>query len=156
MRLSDFKQSLQQLDELRVMLPNGTDVPAHFHITEAGLTTKLFLDCGGQRREERYANLQIWVAHDTQHRLTPEKLLGILDQTAALYGNEDPEMEVEYQTETVGRYGVAFENNRFLLLPKETDCLAKGHCGVPLKKKKLNLITLTPPVASCCTDGACA
>jgi len=28
-------------------LPEGTYLPAHFHMTEVGLVTKHFVDCGG-------------------------------------------------------------------------------------------------------------
>jgi len=36
MRLSNFIEVLNKLEELRFQLPNGEFVPAHFHITEVG------------------------------------------------------------------------------------------------------------------------
>jgi len=37
------------------MLENGTMVPEHFHVTEVGVVTKHFIDCGGTVRNERIA-----------------------------------------------------------------------------------------------------
>ena len=47
MWLSDFKQTLGELDTLKFQLPNGQFVPAHFHITEVGNVTRNYIDCGG-------------------------------------------------------------------------------------------------------------
>ena len=35
---------------IQLMLPNGSLVPAHFHITEVGRVHKDFIDCGGTIR----------------------------------------------------------------------------------------------------------
>lgn len=153
MKLSQFKDHLAGMQELAFTLPSGVTVPAHFHITEAGLTTKHFIDCGGTLRTEKTANLQVWVANDVEHRLAPSKLITILDMSAPLFLGEDLEMEIEYQAETIGRYGLQFENGQFLLMPKQTDCLAKENCGVPKEKQKLSLAELTTEKESCCTPG---
>ncbi|CAN5562609.1 hypothetical protein BH10BAC1_BH10BAC1_20660 [soil metagenome] len=76
MKLSDFKKDLIVLDTLTFIQPNGKIVPLHFHITEVGLTTKHFIDCGGTVREEKVVNFQLWEASDFEHRLTASKLLG--------------------------------------------------------------------------------
>jgi hypothetical protein len=47
MKISEVKNVLQQVTELTFTLPNGTKVPSHFHVTEVGVITKHFIDCGG-------------------------------------------------------------------------------------------------------------
>ena len=79
MNLSDFKRHLSTLNSLNILQPNVELVPAHFHITEVGLITKNFLDCGGGVHTEKLANLQIWEADDLQHRLKPKGLLKIIE-----------------------------------------------------------------------------
>ena len=67
----------------------------------------------------------------------------------------DFEIEVEYQAETIGKYNVGFENEKFLLLNKFTDCLAKDNCGIPEEKLKVKLSDLQNQ--SCCSpeSGCC-
>jgi Family of unknown function (DUF6428) len=148
MKLSTFKQHLDQMSELNFLQPNGAPVPPHFHITEAGLVSKHFLDCGGTVRTEKAVSLQIWASVDTDHRLAPGKLLKIISQSEKMFGGEDMEVEVEYQTDTVGKYGVDFQGDSFVLQAKHTDCLAKSTCGIPAPQ------TLPTEInASCCTPG---
>lgn len=59
MKLSQFKTELQNTDTLNIQLPNGTFVPAHFHITEMGLSTKHYIDCGNTIRVESRATFQV-------------------------------------------------------------------------------------------------
>jgi hypothetical protein len=153
MKLSAFKNQLDKISQLNFVQPNGTYVPRHFHITEAGLVTKHFIDCGGTVRIEKAVNLQIWVAQDFDHRLEPLKLKKILALSENLFGQEDLEVEVEFQTDTIGRYGVEFDKENFLLTTKQTDCLAKELCGLPLEKTKLVLSELQSSASSCCTPG---
>lgn len=153
MKLSAFKNQLDKISQLNFVQPNGTYVPRHFHITEAGLVTKHFIDCGGTVRTEKAVNLQIWVAQDFDHRLEPLKLKKILALAQNLFGQEDLEVEVEFQTDTIGRYGVEFDKENFLLTTKQTDCLAKELCGLPLEKTKLILSELQSSASSCCTPG---
>ncbi|MES2616756.1 MAG: DUF6428 family protein [Bacteroidota bacterium] len=154
MNLSDLKQTLGTITTINILQPNGQAVPQHFHITEAGLTTKNFIDCGGTIRSEKMLNLQVWVAQDTDHRLIPEKLNKILSIYEKNFGTDDLPVEVEYQTDTVGRYGLKFDGQNFQLTTKQTDCLASDHCGITEKKQKLQLAELTPTdAAACCTPG---
>lgn len=156
MLFSQFKQALTQVDELFFVQPDGNLVPLHFHITEVGLTTKHFIDCGGTVRTEKNINFQLWVAGDTEHRLKADKLLKIIQIAEPLLGEEDLEVEAEYQAETIGRYGLEFDGARFVLQPKFTDCLAQDACGIPPAKKKLSLSSLTPsPVVCCSTSESC-
>ena len=159
--LNDLKNFLANTYEQKVQffLQNGTAVPAHFHVTEAGLTTKQFIDCGGTVREQKHVSFQLWAGDDTDHRLSPQKLLSIIDKSAALYTDENLPIEVEYQGETVGRYGLKLASNALVLLPKQTDCLAKEACGVPAEKprvklKDLNLATAPVEDGAACTPGS--
>ena len=153
MKLSEIKNQLHVLQNVDFKLPNGTFVPAHFHVTEIGLINKKFIDCGGVVREETMANFQLWDANDFDHRLKPAKLLSILDLSQNVLGIEDPEVEVEFQAETIGRYGLTFNGNEFELTTKQTDCLAADKCGIPKEKLKVKLSELTPSDAACCKPG---
>lgn len=157
MKLSELKSKLNALDAINFIQPNGEVVPAHFHITEVGLTTKHFIDCGGTVREENYVNFQLWEANDIDHRLSPEKLLGVIDLSEKVLKLENSEVEVEYQTNTIGRYGLSFDGGNFILINKKTDCLAKENCGVPKEKQKLNLSELQKTESACCApnSGCC-
>lgn len=153
MKLTQFIQTLQGIEQLTFVRPDGQQVPAHFHITEAGLTTRHFIDCGGTIRTDKAINLQIWVAGDTDHRLSPVKMKKIMDLASPFFGQEDLDIEVEYQSETIGRYGIDFDGENFRMTTKETDCLAKDHCGIPTDKLRVNLAVLTPEKSACCTPG---
>ena len=78
MKLSEFKNSLMNIESINIQLPNGTFVPSHFHITEMGLLTKNFIDCGNTIREEKLITFQLWFAGDLEHRLTSEKVFKII------------------------------------------------------------------------------
>ncbi len=152
MKLSELKTHLKNVNQVNFVQPNGNYVPRHFHITEAGLVSKHFIDCGGTVRTEKAINFQVWTAKDIDHRLEPNKLLKIISLSENLFGNEDLDIEVEYQTETIGKYGLDFQGENFLLTAKQTDCLAKDNCGVPQDKQKLQLAELESS-KSCCTPG---
>lgn len=154
MKLSQFKQFLNTVSELNFVQPNGNMVPKHFHITEAGLTTKHFIDCGGTIRTEKNISFQLWSANDVDHRLEPNKLNKIITIAEPLFGDVDADVEIEYQTETISRFGLAFNGADFVLTTKQTDCLAKDHCGVPPTKTKVNLAELQTSQTSCCTPGS--
>jgi hypothetical protein len=154
MKISQFSAALENAIALKFQLPNGSFVPEHFHITEAGMITKNFIDCGGVVRKENTISFQIWVAGDTDHRLTPAKLLGIIHKAEKLFGDEDFEIEVEYQSDTIGKYGLEMHDEAFVLTATQTDCLAKDHCGIPPEKIKLSLADIGKENAgSCCTPG---
>ena len=73
--------------------------------------------------------------------------MDIIQLSEKVLGIGDLEIEVEHQSATIGKYGLAFENNRFLLTPKSTNCLAKDKCGIPEEKLKVNECT---PGGGCC------
>jgi hypothetical protein len=69
MNLSKIKSLLPTLEHVTFELENGTFVPEHFHVTEVGVITKHFIDCGGTVRNEKVVNFQLWDANDFDHRL---------------------------------------------------------------------------------------
>ena len=154
MKLSEFKRILSQLEQIQFQLPNGELVPAHVHVTEVGRISKHFIDCGGTIRQERVVNFQLWEANDYDHRLHPEKLHSIIELSESKLGILDDEIEVEYQSETIGKYGLAFDGIQFKLTSLTTDCLAKDKCGVPQEKKKVSLSSIGRQESSCCTPGS--
>ncbi len=154
MKLSEIKVQLRQLGSIAFQLPDGELVPSHFHVTEIGKVTKHFIDCGGTLRNEEVVNFQLWSANDYNHRLHPEKLLNIIELSERVLGIEDLEIEVEYQAETIGKFGLDFDGKNFLLTQKQTDCLAKDQCGIPAEKPKLKLSELQAE-ASCTPGGGC-
>ena len=154
MKLSQVKLILEELNNIAFKLPNGDLVPKHFHVTEVGKITKHFIDCGGTIRNEEVVNFQLWNANDYDHRLHPEKLLKIIKLSEKQLNIGDLEVEVEYQGETIGKFGLDFDGKDFLLTSKQTDCLAKDNCGIPTEKVKVRMSDLNDE--PCCTpDGNC-
>ena len=131
MKLSQVKNILKSVEAVNFILADGTSVPEHFHVTEVGLITKNFIDCGGTVRKETVVNFQLWDANDFEHRLKPQKLLNIIELSEKVLGIEDFEIEVEYQAQTIGKYDLDFNGNDFVLLNKKTACLAQDQCGIP-------------------------
>jgi hypothetical protein len=154
MKLSQVKNELNQLDKIAFQLPNGELVPKHFHVTEVGKITKNFIDCGGTLRKEEVANFQLWNANDYDHRLHPEKLVDIIELSEKVLEMGDLEIEVEYQADTIGKFGLDFDGINFLLTNKQTDCLAKDQCGIPAEKLKKQL-SQTPTSTSCEPGSGC-
>lgn len=154
MKLQEVIEVLESLDEVNFILPNGQFVPKHFHVTEVGKIDKNFIDCGGVVRHESVVNFQLWQADDYDHRLAPQKLKAIIQLSIDKLGLQNDEIEVEYQGETIGKYGLSFEAGSFLLVSKQTDCLAKDNCGIPAEKPKVRLSSLgkntCEPNSGCC------
>jgi len=155
MKISEIKERLNAMETIKFLLPDGSQVPSHFHVTEVGAISKHFIDCGGTVRKEEVANFQLWEANDYDHRLHPEKLVKIIELSEKILGLKDLEIEVEYQSRTIGKYGLDFNGSDFILTTKMTDCLAKENCGVPSEKQKVSLADLeknSEPVI--CTPGS--
>ena len=153
MKLSKIKEILPTLVNVGFQLENGTLVPEHFHVTEVGQITKNFIDCGGVIRSEKVVNFQLWNADDFEHKLKPAKLLNIIKLSEEKLGIEDAEIEVEYQSETIGKYDLDFNGDTFVLKNKTTACLAQDACGIPSEKVKKSLTELTVNNANTCTPG---
>ncbi len=155
MKLSEIKNILSTLENVAFVLENGNLVPEHFHVTEIGLITKNFIDCGGTIRNEKTINFQLWNANDFEHRLKPKKLLDIISLSEKALEIEDYEIEVEYQTETIGKYDLDFNGENFILLNKKTACLASDQCGVPNAKPKIKLSEIKNQTNCCTPGGSC-
>lgn len=153
MNLELLKQALSEPDikGLEVNIENGRSLEPHFHITEVGKVTRDFVDCGGVHRTSETCQLQTLVATDTEHRLAPAKLLGILKKASVLQLNGQVEIELEVQGDTVETYCLTdakSENGKLklVLAAKQTACLAPDKCG-------LEVVPLG--TQSCCGDGGC-
>jgi len=157
MTIKEIKNHLGNLETIAFELPDGSLVPNHFHVTEVGKVTKHFIDCGGTLRNEVVANFQLWNANDYDHRLHPEKLIHIIELSDKLLDLDNLEIEVEYQGLTIGKYGLDFNGTNFLLITKQTDCLAKDNCGIPEEKPKVKISNLQENNSNCCTpeSGCC-
>ena len=143
MKLKEFKERLQTHindgDELLFRLEDGTLIPPYFHITEMGMKIKHFVDCGGVAITEECINFQIWTADDFDHRLTSQKLLELIGKNEGLFGKTNLEIEMEYQTNTIGSYTLEesdYPNALFTLKSKKTNCLAPDKCGIENKTKE--------------------
>lgn len=134
---------------IRLMLPDGSFIPAHFHVTEVGRVQKDFIDCGGTIRNSTTCVLQAWVANDVSHRLDTSKLANIIHKGIELFGTTNIPLEVEYDNGVISQYPVdeATMSSDGLVLhlrTKHTTCLAPDRC-------KMDLPVMTP----CATPGCC-
>jgi hypothetical protein len=119
------------------------------------LVSKKFVDCGGTMRDENVISFQLWSADDYDHRLAPCRAYGIVERAQEALGFGNLEVEVEYQGDTIGRYGLEFDNGRFLLTAKQTDCLAKDKCGIT--ETQPVSVSVAESSGSCCSpeSGCC-
>ncbi len=78
-------------------------------------------------------------------------LIELSEKTLRLKGLE---IEVEYQGETIGKYGMDFNGTNFQLTAKQTGCLAKDNCSISPQKVKHQLKELTSVTESACVPGS--
>lgn len=119
---------------IHIMLPDGSFVPSHFHITEVGRVEKNFIDCGGTNRQSAACVLQVWVADDVDHRIVSSKLHKILTIGKSLL-SDDLKVEMEYEKDVISQFplnGIEVTPAGLLFVTgkKHTDCLAPDKCGV--------------------------
>ena len=154
MKLLELKNILKTLSEISFQFENGLHIPQHFHITEIGFSNKNFIDCGGVIRNEKVISFQLWHANDFNHRLKAKNILEIISMAENSIIFEDLEIEVEYQNSTIGKYGLSFNGENFILKSKTTNCLAEDNCGIPNSKPKVSLSKLQDencsPGSGCC------
>jgi hypothetical protein len=137
MNLRSLKATLRQHPEkpVRMVLPDGDPIPAHFHVTEVGHVARRFVDCGGNVRSLESCLLQTWVPDGgTEHRLTAGKLAKILEISRQIVPSDGLETEIEYDCCVVGQYTIECVDAQgdalvFTLGNKKTDCLARESCG---------------------------
>ena len=138
MNITELKQVLNLNPEkgLKLVLPDRTTIPDHFHITEVGHVQKDFIDCGGTRRSVSSCVLQAWVAaNDEDHALSAGKLGSILKLAGKILPSDDLQVEFEFEAPYVSQFpiesAVASDDAVvFRLTTKHTDCLAKEQCGL--------------------------
>jgi hypothetical protein len=136
---------------IRILLPDGDPIPAHFHVTEVGHVARRFIDCGGTVRSLQSCLLQTWVPEGgADHRLTAGKLAKILEISQQIVPSDDLETEIEYDCCVVGQYTIERIESQvealvFTLGNKKTDCLARESCGVES----------TEPTSACCGGNGC-
>ena len=94
MKLSEIKRHLATAETLNFRLPSGAYVPENFHVTEIGIVSRHFIDCGGTERLEKVVNFQLFDANDYDHRLKPQKLIKIIALSEEKLGLNDLEIEV--------------------------------------------------------------
>jgi len=122
-------------EKMHFMLPDKSFVPAHFHITEVGRVQKDFIDCGGTVRSATTCLVQVWVAHDVDHRLETTKLAKIIEIAQPLLGSDQLPVEIEYEGDAISQYPLGGAESTpagllFYLGSKHTACLAPEKCGV--------------------------
>lgn len=132
---------------LRWQLPDGLQVPSHYHVTEIGKVSKRFLDCGGTERTVETCVLQLWVANDTDHRLQTQKLAKIIESARFISGDLLVEVEHESPLITVVKENKCVDDTTVAIYPvvdvivdndglivnlgtKHTNCLAPEKCGL--------------------------
>ncbi|MFB0925993.1 MAG: DUF6428 family protein [Vicingaceae bacterium] len=155
MKLSEFKKNLKTLEKVSFRMPNGEFVESHTHITEVGMIKKQFIDCGGVVRTETKVGFQLWKDDgDLDHRLFPDKLNNIIELSEKNLTILDEEIEIEYQSDTIGKYGVEFNGFEFVLTNKQTACLAEENCGIPVVKQKVSISEIQDG-GSCAPNSGC-
>jgi hypothetical protein len=154
MKLAELKAALAHIENIQFQLPDESFVPAHFHVTEVGVISRNFIDCGGKIRTENKINFQLWMdSHDAEHRLSPEKLLGIIRKSERVLGMQDEEVEVEYQEYTIGKFGLEFDGEKFLLMNTYTDCLAQDKCGITEAVNEAEEVKASAEKVTACVPG---
>lgn len=163
MTLATLKQLLADHPQhhFRLRLPDSSDVPVSFHITEVGRIDKTFLDCGGQLREKTTAQLQVWVGKDYEHRIETEKMAGILKKGDAVLPDASVPVEIEYEDRVISQYTIegheiASDAVTLQLAHKHTECLAPELCGLEMPSLRLPSIDgKTDPSPCCGPEGCC-
>ena len=155
MKLSQIKKILEKIDRVEFVLPSGEGVPNNFHVTEIGKVEKKFMDCGGALREEVIINFQLWTANDYDHRLSAQKLKSIIEVSEKVLPLEDLEIEVEYQSNTIGKYQLDFNNGKFILMNTRTECLAEDSCLIPEEKSSVNITSTDNSQNRCSPESGC-
>lgn len=134
-RYQAFIESISKNPQSRVefYLPNGTQVPAHFHLTDVGSIFRHFIDCGAQVRNESYVQIQLWLGKDIDHRLNSDTVLKILSHSGVvldkLLNLQSADVIIEYKDELTSQYPIArIEQTdqavKIYLKLSETQCLA--------------------------------
>lgn len=163
MTITELKKLLAENQEktIRFILPTGSKVPPHAHVTEVAQIDKRFIDCGGTARTDSLCRLQTWYADDTEHRLTAEKLLKILGKSREIIKDESLEVEIEHEAPFISQFPIESAEARddslvFKLGVKHTDCLAKDRClPPPAASREFKFTPLPALKETACCGGSC-
>ena len=157
MTTEDFLQHLRAHPDhgVRFVLPDSSEVPPHFHITEVGHATKSFIDCGGKRHTTGACALQVWLADDIDHRLKASKLAAIFERADGLLPTLVLPVEIEHEAPVLTqlpltRCEVADGQLRFHTELKQADCLAKDICLPDFSLPALPGQQACNPASGCC------
>ncbi len=158
MKLTELKAVLRANPNapVRVALPDGDEIPAHFHVTEVGDVAKRFIDCGGMLHQTSHTCLlQTHVGDDVEHRLTAGRFGKILELGARVLPHDDIEVEVEYDCCVTAQYPVLSARAgsggiEVQLGEKRTACLAKSRAEASKEPGCCGSGSETAEVAGCC------
>lgn len=157
MKLSELKEVLlekQSQESFSIQLESGEGIDPHFHITEVGMVTKNFIDCGAKIHTDKKVSLQLWHAQDFDHRLSPKKLLRIIESSEETLYLTDEEVEVEFQMNSLSKFNLEYlrERETFVLKNQKTNCLAMDQCGIPVDQwdQKSDNLGACAPGSGCC------
>ena len=151
MKLNELLAALERFPTAlpRFVLPDGSYIPAHAHITEVGHVVKNFIDCGGLTGRNESVVLQTHVGSDTDHRLKSDRFAKILQLGERVLPHQEFEVEVEYDCWVVSQYPVAKIKPAgghldIFLGAKRTQCLAQE------RAKQETTQTCCGPAPNCC------
>lgn len=154
MNLQDFLAVLKKYPKhsLTLALPDGSTAPAHFHITEIAHAAKTFLDCGGKRHQDEACVLQVWVAHDYDHRVEAGKLAKIIELGLDLFPSTEIPVQFEHEAPVLTRlsiesHSISITHLTFSLQTQKADCMAKDIC-IPEPNFALPAISRTSETSS--------
>jgi|SRR5262245_24512171 len=129
MKLHDIKGILRKYPDTlpRFVLPDGSYIPSHSHVTEVGYSIRNYIDCGGLTGKEEAAVLQTHVGSDTEHRLKSERFAKILELSQNVLPNDRLETEIEYDCCVTSQYPIddvrrSGEHLDIILSKKKTQC----------------------------------
>jgi hypothetical protein len=148
MKIAELKNELNKRPaaNLRFILPNGDNIPAHAHVTEVARIDKRFIDCGGTQRNDSYCRLQTWFSDDVEHRLTAGKLAKILELAEPILGPDELEVDIEHEVGFISQFPLksieATPNEITLrLTERHTACLAPEKCKRPAAMAEFDPLT---------------
>jgi hypothetical protein len=162
MKLHELKAVLAQHPNatLRFVLPDGMAAPLHSHVTEVARVDKRFIDCGGTHRTESFCRLQVWSAHDVDHRLTAGKLMKIFAKAETVLQAEELDVDIEYEAGFISQFPlerleIHSDAITFQLGVRHTACLAEDKCGIaPAELSPANPLKFdfreSKPAGKCC------
>jgi Family of unknown function (DUF6428) len=138
MTLSDLQETLEKHPNSfpRFVLPDGTYIPAHAHVTEVGHVVRNFIDCGGLIGQEEKIVLQTHVGDDKEHRLRSHRFAKILQLGNRVIPHPGLDVDVEYDCCVVAQYPIAEarldgEHLNLMLLRGKTQCRARERLAPP-------------------------